>query len=83
LEKYNIWAEKRPEKMQNPNPKKDFPKSYRWRRYDLDLLNELLRKVNKVSPDRKIDATKLLRGALYFVSREKPEKVLKAIIETE
>ena len=69
--------------MQKPKQKKDFPKSYRWRRYDLDLLNGLLRKVNEISPDRKIDATKLLRGALYFVSREKPEKLLKAIIEAE
>jgi hypothetical protein len=61
---------------------KDYPKSYRWRESDLEMIRQLLERVNEVSP-RKIDATKLLRGALALAMEYHPEKLLEAIGKAE
>jgi hypothetical protein len=61
---------------------KDYPRSYRWRAYDMNLIESLVSKVNKVS-NRRVDATKVIRGALYLAEKRKPEKLLDAIMEAE
>ena len=61
---------------------KYYPRSYRWRDSDLELIGQLLEKINHLSP-RKIDATKMLRGAMVLADKVKPEKLLDAVVEAE
>jgi hypothetical protein len=61
---------------------KTYPRSYRWREYDLKVIENLLAKVNAVS-SRKIDTTKLIRGALYIANTNKAEKLFNAVLEAE
>ena len=61
---------------------KTYPRSYRWREYDLTVIEDLITKINGVSP-QKIDTTKLIRGALYLASQQTPKNVLKAVSEAE
>ena len=61
---------------------KTYPRSYRWREYDLTVIEDLIAKINEVSP-QKIDITKLIRGALYLASKQTPQNVLKAVSEAE
>ncbi len=58
------------------------PKSYRWRAKDLEMLETLIFKVNKVS-GRKLDATKVLRGAIFSANKKQVEKFLVDIAEAE
>ncbi len=69
----------------NPNllgDPKTYSRSYRWREYDMRLIEDLVIKANSVS-SRRIDATKILRGALSLASKKSPEKLLKSVIEAE
>lgn len=61
---------------------KTYPRSYRWREYDIELIESLVEKVNSVS-SRKIDATKVIRGALSLAEKKSPEKLIDAIMEAE
>lgn len=61
---------------------KTYPRSYRWREYDLTVIEDLIAKINAVTP-QKIDITKLIRGALYLASKQSPKNILKAIFEAE
>ena len=61
---------------------KTYPRSYRWREADLELIERIITKVNSVST-RKIDATKVIRGALFIAEKKSPDKLIKAIIEAE
>ena len=61
---------------------RDYPRSYRWREYDISILESLMERVNAVS-SRKIDATKVLRGAMLLAEKQKPEKLFDAIMEAE
>ena len=61
---------------------KDYPRSYRWRAYDMNLIDALVTKVNQVS-NRRVDATKVIRGALYLANKRTAEKLLDAIMEAE
>ena len=73
------------EPTQKVGLKKDiklYPKSYRWREADLEMIRQLLERVNEVSA-RKIDATKLLRGTLTIAMEYHPEKLLEAIGRAE
>ncbi len=61
---------------------KTYPRSYRWRESDLAVIEDLIVRVNAVTP-KKIDITKLIRGALHLASKQTPKNVLKAIFEAE
>ncbi len=61
---------------------KTYPRSYRWREYDLELIESLVDKVNSIS-SRRIDVTKILRGAICLADKKSPEKLLEAIMEAE
>ena len=61
---------------------KTYPRSYRWREYDLKLIDDLVSKANSVS-SRRIDATKILRGALSIADKKSPEKLLESVVEAE
>lgn len=61
---------------------KTYPRSYRWRKHDLDLINALVQKTRGIS-NLRVDATKLIRGALWIASKKKPEKLIEAIAEAE
>jgi hypothetical protein len=61
---------------------RDYPRSYRWREYDISVLESLMERVNSISA-RKIDATKVLRGAMLLAEKQKPEKLFDAIMEAE
>jgi len=61
---------------------RDYPRSYRWREYDISILESLMERVNAISA-RKIDATKVLRGAMLLAEKQKPEKLFDAIMEAE
>ena len=61
---------------------KTYPRSYRWREYDLTVIEDLSAKINAVTP-QKIDITKLIRGALHLASKQTPKNVLEAIFEAE
>ena len=61
---------------------KTYPRSYRWREYDLTVIEDLIVKANTISP-QKIDTTKLIRGALYLASKQTPQNILKAVSEAE
>ena len=62
---------------------KTFPRSYRWRESDIRLIESLTEKVNNTSPHYKVDATKIIRAALYLAEKRSPENLLKAVIESE
>ncbi|KAF5416007.1 MAG: hypothetical protein C5S49_05195 [Candidatus Methanogaster sp.] len=61
---------------------KTYPRSYRWREYDLNVIEDLIAKINAVTP-QKIDITKLIRGALHLASKQTPKNILEAIFEAE
>lgn len=61
---------------------KYYPKSYRWRESDLEMIRQLVERVNEASV-RKIDTTKLLRGALTIAMECHSEKLLEAISRAE
>lgn len=61
---------------------KYYPKSYRWRAADIEMIEQLVNRINEVSY-RKLDTTKVLRGALLVASQTKTEKLLSAISEAE
>ncbi len=70
------------EKLSLKKGMKTYPRSYRWREYDLTVIEDLIAKINVISP-KKIDTTKLIRGALYLASKQTSKNVLKAISEAE
>lgn len=70
------------EKLNLVKEDKTYPRSYRWREYDLELIDGLVGKVNKAS-QRKIDATKIIRGALYMANKRRAKQILEAIMEAE
>ena len=70
------------EKLSLKKGMKTYPRSYRWREYDLTVIEDLSAKINAVTP-QKIDITKLIRGALHLASKQTPKNVLKAIFEAE
>lgn len=78
--------EKAETRQDNPNlvrkKGKTYPRSYRWRENDIRIIDELTEKINQISL-QKVDATKILRGALYLASKKNPEKFLDAIVEAE
>lgn len=61
---------------------KTYPRSYRWREADLELIERIIAKVNSIST-RKIDATKVIRGALFIAEKRSPNKLIEAIMEAE
>ena len=61
---------------------KTYPRSYRWREADLELIERIIAKVNSIST-RKIDATKVIRGALFIAEKRSPDKLFEAIMEAE
>jgi hypothetical protein len=60
-----------------------YPKSYRWKKHDLEIIKSLVEQTNYVSKNYKVGAINLLRGALLLARKQKPEKLLKLIIEAE
>ena len=73
---------KKSEKLGLKKDTKYYPKSYRWRSSDIEMIEKLVDRVNRTS-NRKLDATKILRGALVVASKSKTEKLLNAIIQAE
>ncbi len=61
---------------------KTYPRSYRWREADLELIERIIAKVNSIST-RKIDATKVIRGSLFIAEKKSPHKLIEAIMEAE
>ena len=61
---------------------KTYPRSYRWREADLELIERIIAKVNSIST-RKIDATKVIRGSLFVAEKKSPNKLIEAIMEAE
>lgn len=61
---------------------KTYPRSYRWREQDVKLIDALMARVNGIS-GRRIDATKLIRGALHLAEKQQPERILQSIVEAE
>jgi hypothetical protein len=74
--------EKTKEKLNLIKGDKAYPRSYRWRDYDLKLIESLVAKVNEVS-NRKIDATKIIRGALFLADKKSAKQLLEAIMDAE
>ena len=70
------------EKLDLIKKPKTYPRSYRWRKYDLEVIEDLIYKTKDLSAF-KVDATKLIRGALYIASKKNPEKLLEDIMEAE
>lgn len=70
------------EKLSLKKGMKTYPRSYRWREYDLTVIEDLIAKINVISP-KKIDTTKLIRGALHLASKQKPKNLLIAVSEAE
>lgn len=62
---------------------KGWPRAYRWRPYDVELMEELVAKINAQGQYFKVDVTKLLRGALFLASKKKPEQLLEEIMTAE
>ena len=48
----------------------------------MELIERLVEKVKSVST-RRIDVTKILRGALHLANKKNPEKLIDAIMEAE
>lgn len=61
---------------------KYYPKSYRWRSSDIEMIEKLVDRVNRTS-NRKLDATKIIRGALVIASKAKTDRLLNAIVQAE
>ncbi len=66
----------------NAKKNKKHSTSYKWRTQDKEMISDLVAKVNEVS-GRKIDATKVLRGAIFSASKKSPQKFINDIIEAE
>lgn len=58
------------------------PRSYRWRKYDLELIEDLVERVNDVG-EYKIDRVKILRGAIFLAHKKDPKAFLKCVLEAE
>lgn len=58
-------------------------KSYIWREWELGLIEEMLAELSKVSSHYKVNASQLIRGALYIASKKKPEQLLDKVLEAE
>jgi hypothetical protein len=74
--------EKAKEKLNLIKGDTTYPRSYRWRDYDLKLIESLVAKVNEVS-NRKIDATKIIRGALFLADKKSAKQLLESIMDAE
>jgi len=61
---------------------KTYPRSYRWREAEIELIDRVVEKVNTISK-RKIDATKVIRGSLFLAEKKSPSKLIEAILEAE
>lgn len=61
---------------------KYYPRSYRWRASDIEMIQSLVDRVNR-SSNRKLDATKIIRGALVLASKAKTERLINAVIQAE
>jgi hypothetical protein len=70
------------EKLNLVKGDKTYPRSYRWRDYDLKLIEGLVAKANEVS-NRKMDATKIIRGALFLADKKNAKQLFEAIMEAE
>ena len=70
------------EKLNLVKRPKTYPRAYRWRHHDLEIIEDLIEKTNNLT-NYKVDATKLIRGSLYIASKTKPEKLLNMIMEAE
>ncbi len=75
-------AEGPPEKLNLIKGVKTYPRSYRWRKYDLDLIDSLVQKTQGLT-NLHVNVTGLLRGALLLASKKKPEKLVEIIAEAE
>ena len=82
IEEKEIKLSKTSEKLGLKKDTKYYPKSYRWRSSDIEMIEMLVDKVNRTS-NRKLDATKIIRGALVIASKSKTEKLLNAIVQAE
>jgi hypothetical protein len=82
IEEKEIKSSKTSEKLGLKKDTKYYPKSYRWRSSDIEMIEMLVDKVNRTS-NRKLDATKIIRGALVIASKSKTEKLLNAIVQAE
>ncbi len=71
-----------PEKVGLLKDTKYYPKSYRWRAADIEMIQQLVNRINEVS-SRKLDTTKVLRGALLVASQTNTNKLLDAISKAE
>jgi hypothetical protein len=60
-----------------------YPKSYRWKKYDLEVIEELVFMTNEISKNYKAKPINILRGALLLAQKQKPEKLLEIILEAE
>lgn len=60
-----------------------YPKSYRWRKYDIEVIEDLLTQSREVSGTFKPNAINILRGALLLAQRQSPKKLLEIILEAE
>ncbi len=78
----NEASEEPKEKLNLMKEDKTYPRSYRWRGYDLEMIEKMVEKVNGVS-GRKIDATKVLRGAMLLADKKSAKQLLEAIMEAE
>jgi hypothetical protein len=74
--------EKPGEKLNLVKDDTTYPRSYRWRDYELKLIESLVAKVNEVS-NKKIDATKIIRGALFLAGKKSATQLLEAIMDAE
>ena len=61
---------------------KYYPRSYRWRKYDLEVIEGLEEKLNSLG-NYKIDKVKIIRGALALAQKKDPRAFIKIIHEAE
>jgi len=61
---------------------KYYPRSYRWRKYDLEVIEGLEEKLNSLG-NYKIDKVKIIRGALALAQKKDPKAFIKIIHEAE
>lgn len=78
----NEAPEEPKEKLNLLKGEKSYPRSYRWRGYDLEMIEKLIKKANDVSRV-KIDATKVLRGAMLLADKKSAKQLLEAIMDAE
>lgn len=60
-----------------------YPQSYRWRKYDIEVIEDLLVQSREVSRSFKPKSINILRGALLLAQRQSPKKLLEIILEAE